>query len=377
MARRRLGYRHVAVMLGWILAGPAMRSASAQSADEAFVPRTLARSLETPWALAFTPDGRILVTERPGRIRVIARDSLARAPWASIAVHESAARDIETGLMGIAVDPAFARNHRVYVCYTHRGSDGSLVNRIAVLAEQRGRGIGPTVLVDRIPASIYHDGCRLKFGPDGKLYATTGDAAGNRAEGNAAQSTASLAGKVLRIEPDGSVPRDNPFPGSYVWSYGHRNSQGLAFEPGTGRLFATEHGTGGTGNNELNLIERGKNYGWPVAIGVSSDPRFVSPIHVGEDAPAGATFVSGDRYPVLRGSLLVATLSAERLLRFTIGAGDGRGDVVRDVLIDGTFGRLRDVVQGPDGILYIATSNRDGRGEPGADDDRVIRLEPR
>lgn len=361
-------------LLAGALTAPCASDLSGQS-PQPFVARAIARHLETPWALAFAADGRLFVTERPGRIRVIARESPSVQLWATIPVHESAAQDIETGLMGIAVDPGFARNHRVYVCYTHREADDSLFNRVAVLTEERGRGTGLTVLVDRIPAGSYHNGCRLKFGPDGKLYATTGDAAGNRQEAAAAQSVASLAGKVLRLEADGSVPADNPFPGSPVWSYGHRNSQGIAFEPGTGRLFATEHGTGAAGNNELNVIERGRNYGWPLAIGVSDDPRFTSPVHVGEDAPAGATFVAGDRYPSLRGSLLVATLSAERLLRFTLDSASGH--LRREVLIDGTWGRLRDVVQGPDGFLYVATSNRDGRGEPGEDDDRVLRLDPR
>ena len=336
--------------------------------------QVIARHLETPWALAFAPDGRLFVAERPGRIRVIAGDSLRPAPWAVLAVHESAARNIETGLMGLAVDPAFAENRRIYVCYTVSAGDGTLMNRIAALTEAEGKGAGLSVLVDSIPGGIYHDGCRLKFGPDGKLYATTGDATGTPADAGAAQATGSLAGKVLRLNSDGSVPADNPFPGSYVWSLGHRNPQGLAFEPGTGRLIATEHGTGGTGNNELNLIERGHNYGWPTVIGAAADHRFTPPLFVGEDAPAGATFVTGGRYPGLSGSLLVATLSSMRLLQFSVGSASPPTVTQRAVLIEATYGRLRDIVQGPDGYLYLATSNRDGRGKPGAEDDRVIRL---
>lgn len=340
-----------------------------------FEGQVIARNLETVWSLAFAPDGRLFVTERTGRVRVIVKDVLASEPWATIPVRESAMAGIESGLMGLAIDPQFDRNRRVYVCYTHPGPP--LVNRIAVLTEESGRGTRLTVLVDGIVAGSYHNGCRLKFGPDGKLYATVGDGYERR---DLAQSLDALAGKVLRLNPDGSVPADNPFPKSYVWSYGHRNQQGLAFQPGTGRLFATEHGTGPGGGNELNVIEKGKNYGWPTVVGDSSDERFVRPILVRPEGPAGATFVTGDRYPDLRDTLLITTLnpdpSAQRLLRVLFKPGAAPEVLRTDVLIQGTYGRLRDVIQGPDGYLYLGTSNRDGRFKPGPEDDRVIRLMP-
>jgi glucose/arabinose dehydrogenase len=342
-----------------------------------FDPQIVATRLETIWSLAFAPDGRLFLTERGGRIRVIDHDALLPEPWATIPVHESVKQNIETGLMGLAIDPRFSTNKRVYVCYTDSLNGTFHSNRIAVLTEDHGTGQRLTVLVDDIPAGPYHNGCRLKFGADGKLYATTGDATGNRADGGIAQSLTSLGGKILRLNPDGSVPPDNPFPRSYVWSYGHRNSQGLAFQPRTGRLLATEHGTGEGGGNELNVIEKGKNYGWPIVIGVAHDSRFADPILVGEDAPAGATFVDGDRYPDLRGNLLIAAVGTERLLRVVFREGTSLGVARTDVLINGTFGRLRDVIQGPDGFLYVATSNRDmRRGPPAPDDDRVIRLRP-
>jgi glucose/arabinose dehydrogenase len=339
---------------------------AARDAAPALEPRPVATGLQVPWSLAFAPDGRLFVTERPGRIRIVERDSLRAEPWATIPVHANE----EAGLMGIAIDPEFARNGRVYVCYTAPAGNAG-TNRIAVLTEEGGKGGAPRVLVDGIPAGSFHDGCRLGFGPDGKLYATTGDAYLRET----AQSLGSLAGKVLRLNADGSVPADNPFPGSYVWTYGHRNPQGLAWHP-DGRLLATEHGTGGDGNNELNVIEKGWNYGWPDAIGYTTDPRLAGPILVNGDAPAGATFVTSDRYPALRGGLLIAALSSQRLYRVAFQPDSTLTVAGTETVLYG-LGRIRDVVQGPDGFLYVATSNRDGRGQPGPDDDRVLRLVPR
>ena len=339
-----------------------------------FQPQIIAQNLETVWALAFAPDGRLFVTERRGRIRVIRHDTLAPEPWASLPVREFAQGGEESGLMGIAIDPQFDRTRRVYVCYTHPGPPPA--NRIAVLTDDAGTGTRLTTLVDGIVAGQYHNGCRLKFGPDGKLYATVGEGYEHR---DLAQDKSALAGKVLRLNADGSVPADNPFPKSYVWSYGHRNQQGLAFQPGTGRLFATEHGTGPGGNNELNVIEKGGNYGWPTVVGDVADPRFVRPIMVRGEGPAGATFVTGDRYPQLRDNLLIGTLSGERLLRVVLRPGAPVRVASADVLIEGTYGRIRDVIQGADGFIYIGTSNRDGHGgrsNPRPGDDRVIRLLP-
>jgi glucose/arabinose dehydrogenase len=335
-----------------------------------FEAQPIARNLQAAWALAFAPDGRLFVTERVGRVRLVSGDQLAPEPWAVVPVFESAARNLEGGLMGVAVDPQFGRTKRIYVCYTHPLGGDRAVNRIAVFIEENGRGAPLTTLVDNIPGGGFHNGCRLKFGPDGKLYATTGD--GYR-QSEVAQALDSLGGKILRLNADGSVPADNPFPKSYVWSYGHRNSQGLAWQPGTNRLFATEHGTGPGGGNELNIIERGKNYGWPTVIGVRGDSRFVDPILVRPDAPAGATFVTSAQYPTLRGRLLIGTLFTQRILQVSVKP-DASPEV--DVLLQGTYGRIRDMIQGPDGYLYVATSNRDGRTTARAEDDRVLRLRP-
>ncbi|MHB8992325.1 MAG: PQQ-dependent sugar dehydrogenase, partial [Chloroflexota bacterium] len=215
-----------------------------------------------------------------------------------------------------------------------------------------------------------HDGGRLKFGPDGKLYVATGDAA----TPNQAQDVGSPAGKVLRINPDGSIPEDNPFPGSPVFTLGHRNPEGLAFRPGTRQLFSTEHGP--VGNDEVNLLEAGGNYGWPVVQGAAGDSRFVDPILVFNPAvaPAGATFYGADRLFEWTGSLFFATLRGQHLHRVVLGGPDSREVVAQERLFEGAFGRLREVVQGPDGLIYFTTSNRDGRGNPAAEDDRILRI---
>jgi glucose/arabinose dehydrogenase len=343
----------------------------------------VASKLQTPWALAFAPDGRLFITERPGRIRVVDHDKLLPEPWATIAVYDRTSKGYETGLLGLAIDPAFAESHRVYVCFTQPApSDSPTSNVIAVLTENGGRGTTLKVLLTGMVAGPYHNGCRLKFGPDGKLYATMGDAApgGERSSGGRAQSVQSLNGKILRLNPDGSIPKDNPFPHSYVWSYGHRNPQGLAFQPETGRLFETEHGagSGGSGNNELNIIEAGKNYGWPAVGGKESHDGFAAPLVVYDDnPPAGATFVTSDRYPSLKGNLLIGTLGSQRLLSVVFMPEDPSQVLRTDVLIEKTFGRIRDVVEGPDGYLYFSTSNRDGRNGKGrSGDDHVFRLVP-
>ncbi len=335
----------------------------------------VARDLQIPWAIDFAPDGRIFLTERPGRIRVIREGMLQPEPWARISV----AHEGEGGLLGLALDPNFAENGFVYVYYTYR-EGGRLWNRIARLTDRGERGEGLTIIFDRIPGSMIHNGGRIKFGPDGKLYVTTGDANVPAS----AQDLASLAGKILRLNPDGSIPTDNPFPNSPVWSYGHRNPQGLAWHPVTGALFSTEHGPSGVPphccHDEVNVIEPGRNYGWPLVFGVGRDPRFVDPIlESGLDtwAPSGAAFCSGDRLPESwRGRLVFAALRGQHLGRVTLRSSDLRSVERFETLFAGEFGRLRDVVQGPDGFLYVTTSNRDGRGIPRSGDDRLLRIVP-
>ena len=221
----------------------------------------IAGGLVAPWAMDLAPDGRLFVTERPGRVRVIQLGQgggLRADPWATLPVAQRPGT--EKGLLGIALDPSFAQNGFVYLYYSYAASGGTR-NRVVRMRDQAGRGTEETVLLDGIPGSDSHDGGRLRFGPDGKLYVTTGDAE----NGANAQSTATPAGKTLRINKDGSIPADNAFAGSPVWSLGHRNVEGIAWHPDTGALYATEHGPSNLFpdccHDEVNLIVAGANYG--------------------------------------------------------------------------------------------------------------------
>ena len=332
----------------------------------------LIRGLDTPWAIDFAPDGRIFITERPGRIRVFGGGRLLPEPWMPLEV----AAVSEAGLMGLALDPQFAQNRFVYVAYTYRAPNGRLQNRLVRLREDQKSGNGSLdrVLIDNVAGANNHDGGRVKFGPDSKIYWTTGDAQTTRF----AQDLRSLNGKILRLIADGSIPADNPFANSYVYSYGHRNPQGLAWQSKTQRLYSTEHGPSGFQGccrDELNYIEPGKNYGWPEIRGDETREGMVPPIiNAGTSetwAPAGATFVSRGPWA---GSLLFTGLRGQTLYRVVLDPNDPRKVDKFERLLYRQFGRLRDIVEGPDGNLYLLTSNRDGRGSPKDDDDRVIRL---
>lgn len=317
----------------------------------------VATRLEIPWSAAFLPDGSLLFTERPGRVRLIDKSQgLLSAPLLTI---EDVAHAGEGGLLGITLHPDFARNQWLYVYYTYRRGT-ELANQV-VRFTMAGRSLqNRTVIIEGIPAASIHDGGRIKFGSDGLLYITVGDASVS----DRAQDRSSLSGKILRLKDDGSVPPDNPFPNSPVYSYGHRNPEGLAWDS-QGRLWETEHGS--SAYDEVNLIEPGANYGWPVIRGDATAPGMKSPVlHSGTDtwAPSGMAFWNG--------SLYFAGLHGETLYQVLID----RQPVVLRRYLPGQFGRLRDVILGPDNLFYVLTSNRDGRGSPVADDDRIIRINP-
>ncbi|HUQ42099.1 MAG TPA: PQQ-dependent sugar dehydrogenase [Candidatus Limnocylindrales bacterium] len=334
----------------------------------------LLSGLEIPWSVDLAPDGRLFLTERTGRVRVAQFDgktaSLRPEPWATVPARVST--NTERGLLGIALDPRFATNGFVYLYYSYRGPGTTTLNRLVRMRDSGGVGVEETVLLDGVPGSEQHDGGRIKFGPDGKLYLTTGDGE----VGDRAQNTGGPNGKVLRLNVDGSIPEDDPFP-SGAWSFGHRNPQGIAFHPDTGALYETEHGPSGLFpaccNDEVNLIERGKNYGWPAVTGQPHDARFVDPLvwsgRTEAWAPSGATFLT--KPGPLRGSFLFTTLRGEHLHRVVFGA-DGRSIAFEERLLQGQFGRLRDVFELPSGQLLVLTSNRDARGRAATDDDRVL-----
>ena len=318
---------------------------------------TVATNLSFPWSLNFAPDGRLFVTERPGRVRILDLD--ARTGETALTLDDVFAEG-EAGGLGLALDPGFAQTRRVYVYYTARTSSGP-VNRIARYREVNGQLAEGVVLLDNIPAATIHDGGRLKFGPDGLLYATAGDAANT----STSQDLASHGGKILRLNPDGSAPRTNPF-SSFVYSYGHRNPQGLDWHPQTGELWSSEHGA--TGNDEINVIDAGVNYGWPRIEASQTMPGMQTPIVFFNPAiaPSGIAFYRGLRFPLFANNLFVATLRGSHVLRLRID-GAARRVTAQERLLEGDFGRIRDIVNGPDGYLYFCTSNGD---------DRIARIVP-
>jgi glucose/arabinose dehydrogenase len=315
----------------------------------------VAKNLEIPWAIAFLPDGRMLVTERPGRVRVISQEGvLAKDPAANI----SAVRQIgEGGLLGIAVHPNFEKNKFVYLYYTY-GEQGSLIlNRVVRMVLNGNSLKEEKTIVEGIPASSNHDGGRIKFGPDGFLYVTTGDAQ----EPSLAQEKDSLAGKILRMTDEGQPAPGNPFT-SLIYSYGHRNPQGLAWDE-SGNLWETEHGS--STMDEFNEIKPGGNYGWPSLRGDAKGAGFSPPIiHSGADtwAPSGAAYLNGFVY--------FAGLRGQGLYRVTLSTR------TFETFLKGQYGRLREAILGPDKMLYVTTSNLDGRGDPSEDDDRLLRINP-
>jgi aldose sugar dehydrogenase len=335
---------------------------------------TVAQGLVNPWSLAFLPDGRMLVTERPGRLRIIDQQGTLGAPVAGLP-------DIsvggQCGLLDVVLDPQFADNGVVYWSFAEPASAPDSGNSTAVA---RGKLVGNALLGVRTifsqrpkVASSAHCGGRLVFARDGRLFVTLGERFSRKDD---AQRLDNHLGKIVRIESDGRVPPDNPFIGRAgalpeIWSLGHRNVQGAAIHPQTGELWESEHGP--QGGDEINVIEAGKNYGWPL---VTFGRNYVIGTRIGEEgpkpgfeqplktwvptsiAPSGMAFLTSDRYPGWKGSLFIGALRGEALVRLTI---DGRKVVGEQRLLEDLKERIRDVRQGPDGWLYVVTDSADGR----------------
>lgn len=308
--------------------------------------RTVATGLRAPWGLAFLPDGTALVTERDtARIMAVRADGTVT----EVQRVDEARPAGEGGLLGIAVSPTYETDRWVYIYYTTEHD-----NRVARLH----LGEPPQPILTGIPKGTNHNGGRIAFGPDGMLYVGTGDS-GDRGR---AQDRGDLAGKILRITPDGRPAPGNPF-GTPVWSYGHRNVQGLAWDS-AGQLFATEFGQ--NRYDELNRISPGANYGWPHVEGFGGEQNiYTNPVATWSPADASPSGMA-----ILNDRVYVACLRGTKLYRINT---DGTG---AQVLFDGEFGRLRHVAVAPDGSLWILTSNRDGRGTPAAEDDRILRFTP-
>ncbi|MDX1611109.1 MAG: PQQ-dependent sugar dehydrogenase [Candidatus Thermoplasmatota archaeon] len=327
----------------------------------------VALGLATIWVIAFSPDSRVFLTQRAGTITVLDAEGQA-STWRTV----DGAASGESGLMGLALHPAFPQQPWVYACYTYRNDDGELTNRISRFQEQEGQGGAEEILLDGLDGAGIHDGCRLAFGPDGNLHATMGDAA----RASRAQDPRSPNGKVLRMSPTGTPAGALEGGHPYVYTMGHRNPQGLAFHPATGEAYISEHGP--ENHDEVNRLVPGANYGWPQARGPDDgDGAYQGSLWTsgagGTVAPAGAAFIQAEGSP-LDHAFVFGTLKASQLHVLLADGSDDRLEAEDRVALSEEFGRLRAVTWGPDGALYLGTSNRDGRGQPGPQDDRVLRV---
>jgi glucose/arabinose dehydrogenase len=351
-----------------LLAGctQAHRAAGGQSTAAV---RTIASGLRIPWGLAFLPDGTALVTERDsgrilsvtaaGKVTEVQRLPVWPTPDGTVGVRTRG----EAGLLGIAVSPRYTSDHWVYAYYTSYATNPSTLTDNRIVRFHLGQP--PQLVLSGIPAGDFHDGGRIAFGPDGMLYASTGETFYTR---DIAQDPHSLGGKILRITPDGKPAPGNPFPGSPVYSLGHRNVQGIAWDSG-GHMYASELGEDRL--DELNMIQPGHNYGWPTVEGPSNEPGFTNPIASWKPTDASPSGIA-----IADDHIYIACLRGQRLYRVDLNSHNATPLLLRQ------YGRLRTVGLAPDGSLWILTSNRDGRaaapdgpGQPKSEDDQILRLQ--
>lgn len=345
------------------------------SAKEVPIKReTVVENLTVPWSIVFTASNRLLVTERPGRIRIVENDTLQNKPLITFPEVVSVG---EEGLMGLITDPEYTTNKRLFVCLAYQKDNGYL-NKVVSLNDKGTSATIEKIIIDNIPSAQNHAGCRIKFGPDKKLYITTGDATDKQI----AQNLRSLGGKILRVNADGSIPQDNPFPNSPIWSYGHRNSQGLDWHPQTQMLVETEHGPSGFdgpgGGDEINVIQKGGNYGWPLVSHEQTDPRFISPklVFTPAVAPAAGLFYTSDVIPQFTNNYFFAALRGSGMYRVVFSDSNPEEVALYEKLKEVDVGRVREIAEGPEGAIYFTTSNRDGRGTERLGDDKIYRIIP-
>ncbi len=348
-------------------------------AQNNLVTRAVATNLDTPWEILWGPDDYIWFTERPGRVSRVNPETSEVFEIIDIGdVRENG----EGGLLGMVLDPDFQENNYFYVAYDYNAEGNKYSEKIVryTYNPSTGKAASPLILFDNIDAAGNHNGNRLIITPDKKLLFTTGDA-GN--SGNA-QNVNTVNGKIMRINLDGTIPEDNPISGNPVWSWGHRNPQGLAYSPDSSILYSSEHGP--ANDDEINIIMKGRNYGWPdvegycdsdAEISFCNDSNVVEPIMAWTPtlAVAGLVYYNSELIPEWKNSLLLVSLKASKITQLLLDDTGTSIDSSTDFFTN-EFGRLRDLCISPDGKVYVATSNRDGRGNPKSDDDKIIEIAP-
>jgi glucose/arabinose dehydrogenase len=348
------------------------KDSAKESLKSAIGLEVVAENLFVPWSIVFTSKDRMLFTERDGKLRVIEKGELLIDP---LHVFKEVSIGGEEGLMGLVLDPSYAENKFIYLSCAY--PVGKKLEVKVVRFRDEGKTLsGEKIIIDHLPGAHLHCGCRLRFGPDGKLYITTGDAG----ERQFVQDKNNLYGKILRLNPDGSIPSDNPYPNNPLWSWGNRNPQGIDWYPGTNILFETEHGPsgfdGGTGGDEVNIIEKGKNYGWPVIMhyerkeGMETPPLEFTPAV----APASGMFYRSGIIPEFKNNFFFGCLRGSGIMRVVVDEKDPTKILSHQMLPEVNVGRIREVTEGPDGAIYFSTSNMDGRGAMRDGDDKIYRI---